>query len=154
LTAAADELVAARKAAPPIEEEEEALRVLVRGLSGPQQTTLKAGRERLKERAGRVELEFEAASPRFRPHAEVRLDGPALATAQAAAGQAAARDGVAEAMRTAGISTGAVRFVGFDPGPIEGVTVDAAAAAPGRRYLRVAPLDDWTLVLGLRVVPR
>ncbi|MCO5170824.1 MAG: isoleucine--tRNA ligase [Planctomycetes bacterium] len=166
--AVGDALAAARAAAPPAAEgdEDAPFRAVLAGLTAPQQAALRGLRERISQKAGRYEAEFAPASERFvkAGAVEVVVDGQAVARAQTDALRAAAREGVAQSFEALGApAKGDVLLVGLNPELRSDVLAAWADALPGARvleraerdgatFLRAAPLDEWTLVVGLRVV--
>jgi isoleucyl-tRNA synthetase len=140
---------------------ERPFRALITGLSGPQQTTLRNARDKVAAKAGPVELEFDKPSSKFVPDAAVALDGQALEVAQLDEAWAAAREAVDAARRVVAGAVGgneAVLLVGSGADlrcEVEGALTDVNLlheAPAGATFLRVSPLDDWTLVLAVRVV--
>jgi isoleucyl-tRNA synthetase len=144
-------------------------KAIVAGLTGAQQAALRGLRDRIAQRVGPYEVEFAPASERWKKlaEAEVALDGAAIARAQTDALRAAAREAALATYAALGASPGGdALLVGLNPelrgevlgalraqeGALPGVRLLEQAGQAGATFLRPAPLDDWTLVLALRVV--
>lgn len=159
---------AARPAARPGGDEgDAAFKAVLGGLTGPQQAALRGLRDRITSKAGRYEVEFAPASERFAKaaHAQVTVDGQGVARAQTEALRASAREQVEQSFQALGAPVaGEALLVGLNPELRDDVLAAWADALPGVRlrherpagadavFLRAAPLDEWTLVLALKVV--
>ncbi len=144
-----------------------AFKAVLGGLTGPQQAALRGLRDAVTKKAGRYEVEFAPASERFAKaaHAQVSVDGAAVAATQTDALRASAREQVEASFQALGAAAGDALLVGLNAELRDDVLAAWADALPGVRlhheraglgagavFLRAAPLDEWTLVLALKVV--